>query len=147
MITQAQLRTIKDWYAKMPNKELARITGCNLRQISNAAHRYNLRKTYDNPGCIKKGATPWNKGKAYTAGGNSEKTRFKKGEAPPNTDPIGTTKVIHGVLYKKPTTSFARPSGSTGAVCTASYGKAYTATHHRGTKSNNNQPTNIGHTL
>lgn len=33
---------------------------------------------------------PWNKGKKFNSGGNSYKTRFKKGTIPPNTKPVGT---------------------------------------------------------
>jgi hypothetical protein len=38
------------------------------------------------------GQEPWNKGKAYSAGGRSIETRFKPGHKPPSTQPVGATK-------------------------------------------------------
>lgn len=46
--------------------------------------------TVNNKGQFVKGMIPWNKGKKFNPGGNSYKTRFKKGIIPSNTKPIGT---------------------------------------------------------
>ncbi|MDK6688309.1 HNH endonuclease signature motif containing protein [Aerococcus urinae] len=44
-------------------------------------------------GQFEKGQKPWNKGLSYNPGGNSVKTRFKKGQAPINHRPVGSERI------------------------------------------------------
>lgn len=51
---------------------------------------------------IGKGATPWNKGRRWCAGGRSAETRFKPGNRPQTWVPVGTERVTKdGILERK----------------------------------------------
>lgn len=55
-----------------------------------------------NKGCFPKGHRPWNYGMHWNAGGNSHKTRFKKGHIPKQYKPVGSIRdAKDGYMYIK----------------------------------------------
>lgn len=66
-----------------------------------------MRPGGDLPGAacrFKAGNTPWNAGrKGWTAGGDSHRFRFKRGQMPHNHKPIGSLRIADGYLQRKVT--------------------------------------------
>lgn len=58
------------------------------------------------------GLTPWNKGAQYRPGGRSAQTQFKPGRMPPTTLPIGTLRIVRGVLMVKYADTLKGPKSS-----------------------------------
>lgn len=92
-------------YPNTDNATLAHRYQRSVSSIKNQAAKYGWVKSdaymARQPGCFKPGAVPWNKGTHYVAPG-SEKTRFKKGQLPPNWKPIGSERVTKdGYLQRK----------------------------------------------
>jgi len=99
--TDAEIARLRERYADVPTKDLARELGRPLAQVYAKAAKLGLEKseTYlasphacrlrrgDNVGAahrFKKGNVPFNKGrKGWDAGGRSHETRFKKGQLSP----------------------------------------------------------------
>lgn len=93
-------RQLADLYPDASNHVLAAVLGRNLSSVKNRANHLGLRKSKaymaTNPGCIKPGTEPWNKGmKGLDIGG--KETRFKAGEmhgaAQHNYRPIGSLRL------------------------------------------------------
>ena len=76
---------------------------------SPASGRTNVQQSVS--GRFKPGIVPWNKGTNFAAGGRSVETRFKPGQSPKNTMPIGSYRIApDGSLQRK--TSNAKGSNS-----------------------------------
>lgn len=81
--TVDEVEYITEHYANKSTADIARHLNKKVAAIYNKAHTMGLKKSAEFQ--FKKGTTPWNKGKHFSAGGNSLKTRFKKGMLPHNT--------------------------------------------------------------
>lgn len=114
--TQALVRC----YADSRTDDLATALGISAEAVHRKAHKMGLRKSReflaseasgrmargDHKGRetqFKKGIVPWNKGTHHVAGGRSAETRFKPGDMPSTWKPIGTTRVVEGILQRKVT--------------------------------------------
>lgn len=73
----------------LTDDQLAAKLGRDVRSIKNARWRYRIKKQ-ENRGSFKKGSIPWNKGRAYYAGGRSMQTQFKAGHKKPGERPLYT---------------------------------------------------------
>ncbi len=99
-------------YGTETNRSLADMFGCSYLAIKNRATFLGLtgQKTYRNPGCFRKGQTPWNKGRHFDSGGRSAETRFKPGQKPHTWVPVGSTRVTKdGLLQRKVTDTGCTP--------------------------------------
>lgn len=115
-------------YPDSPMSVLTQKIGRSERSIYYRANRLGIRKSAaylsgphasrlrrgDNIGKrhrFKKGHKPWNAGlKGYQAGGRSAETRFKRGQQPPNWQPIGHERVVGGYLQRKVTDTGYTPA-------------------------------------
>ena len=103
---------LADLYPHVPAADVAALLGRPLQAVYQAAARYGLTKTPEflasdmasriqrgkqNPAMIAnrfaQGATPWNKGKQWDSGGRSHTTRFKPGNPPHTTLPVGSLRI------------------------------------------------------
>lgn len=86
-------------------KAIAAALGRTASAVDNRIHKLGLKKPagYANPGCFGKGIKPWNTGTRYQAGGRSAQTRFKPGQMPHNTKPVGSYRInkADGTLQQK----------------------------------------------
>lgn len=90
-------------YRNTLNSDLAKALGRSVPSILNRARRLGLVKDPDfilKYGRFPKGHVPANKGKKMPYNANSARTRFKKGQIPPNTVPVGT-EVVDSYGYRK----------------------------------------------
>ena len=123
--TAEAITLLRALYPDHITADVARQIGCAAASCYNKAAALGLKKTAaffasDKAGRIQRGqqhpamigtrfqpgATPWNKGQHYTAGGRSAETRFKKGErtgsAHTNWVPVGSYRVNgEGILDRK----------------------------------------------
>lgn len=90
--------------------DISSVIGRTVSAINNRCQKLGLKRTKEQQdaignGCFKKGHKTWNAGmKGWQAGGNSVKTRFKKGQRGEGWQPIGTERVSKdGTLYRKVT--------------------------------------------
>lgn len=102
--TRDELLLLWRCYPEWPAADLALlIPGRSPRAMSLMARQIGVKKM-GNAGRFQKGHNnAWNKGlKGYKAGGRSAETRFKKGQRPPNTLPIGSYRISKdGTLQRK----------------------------------------------
>lgn len=116
--TTDQVETLRQLYPDFKTEDVATMIGRTVGQTYQKAASLGLKKSEaylaspaacrlrrgDNVGAacrFQKGIIPWNKGTNF-AGGRSLATRFKPGQAPINTLPIGSTKFDKsGVLLQK----------------------------------------------
>ena len=99
--TSEEAAALRRAYADTPNHALAGRFGRTMPSIWNKAHRMGLKKSAhylasQNPGLIKPGNIPWNKGKHFDAGGRSHEARFKKGNLPHTHLPVGSERIAKG---------------------------------------------------
>ena len=90
-------------YRNTLNADLAKALNRSVPSILNRARRLGLVKDTDfilEFGRFQKGHVPANKGKKMPYNANSARTRFKKGQIPPNTVPVGT-EVVDSYGYRK----------------------------------------------
>jgi hypothetical protein len=109
--TAADLATLRALYPNTRTADLADQLGIPLALVYSQASRMGLRKSAefhatDKSGRIFKGGTlgqvsqfkpghqAWNAGKHYQAGGRSAETRFKPGNAPHTTLPVGSYRIV-----------------------------------------------------
>ncbi len=108
---------LKENYARVLNKELAKEIGCSIHSIENKAFNLGLKKdkkflaehfrkkmTDDHPARktqFKKGHKPFNKGRSMPTVGRMAETQFKKGHKPPNTLQVGEESLIDGYVKVK----------------------------------------------
>lgn len=113
--TPAEEAVIRRLYATKPTSEIARRLGRDERAIYSKAYALGLRKSPEyfehytagrtngdrgRSTRFKPGQKSWNKGKRYVAGGRSAETRFRKGDRPFNTAPLGA-EVVDATGYLK----------------------------------------------
>jgi hypothetical protein len=114
--TDEQLETLRRLYPNYKTEDVAFMVGHPLQVVYRKANSLGLKKSEEflssgaagrldgvRGGCTRfqKGIQPWNKGVKGVNMGDSA-TRFKPGQAPPNTLPIGSTKFDKsGVLLQK----------------------------------------------
>jgi hypothetical protein len=116
--TDEQLELLRQLYPKFKSEDVATMIGHTLDSVYRKAHALGLAKTeeyLESPAACRmrrgervgaayqflKGHAPWNKGKKGVMTGGSE-TRFKAGQQPSNTLPIGSLKYDKsGVLLQK----------------------------------------------
>jgi HNH endonuclease len=121
--TEAEDAVLRDRFAELSAAELAALIGVGIKIIYWRAHVLGLRKSPEwvaerarqrslQPGHggrenqFKKGATPWNKGMHYVAGGRSGETQFRPGvrtgRAVELWHPVGTLRIsADGYLQRK----------------------------------------------
>jgi hypothetical protein len=106
--TDDQVRALQSRYPTENTEAIAVDLGIGLRRVYQKAARLGLTKSPEylaTPAACRtngrqgvgtrfeKGLTPWNKGKAFDSGGRSPETRFKAGQAPHNTKPVGSYRI------------------------------------------------------
>jgi len=117
--TAEQLQALRDGYPHQKTDAVAIAVGKTVSQTYQKAATMGLKKTPEylaspdacrlrrgiNPGVqhrFKPGQAVWNKGTHFTAGGRSAETRFKSGQMPHNTHPIGSYRITKdGTLQRK----------------------------------------------
>ena len=111
--TPAERDLVALLYPDVHSEDVAALVGRTRRAVYNLAHAMGLHKSADwlnsvsagriqrgrqHPNMLanqfKPGLRPWNKGTHYTAGGRSADTRFKPGQSPPTTQPIGSYRIV-----------------------------------------------------
>lgn len=111
--TDAEREIVRDLYPDIPCADIAAFLDRHPGSVYQAAMTMGLQKSdhffsSDISGRIlrgkidqrmvvgrfKPGLTPWNKGTRFVAGGRSAETRFKKGDRPANTQPIGAYRLV-----------------------------------------------------
>lgn len=111
------LVTLDHCYPGYKTEVLAEIFGRTLSQVYNMAAKRGLRKSPEflaSPAAGRtnggqgagtrfvKGLTPWNKGISFNPGGRSVEARFKQGQKPKNTLPVGSYRITKdGTLQRK----------------------------------------------
>lgn len=119
--TGTELALLRELYPDVPAADVAALLGRPVGQIHGAAAHYGLSKSEafkasDTSGRIQRGRSdprmvatqfqpgivPWNTGTHFVAGGRSAETRFKKGQHPLNTLPVGSHRLSkEGYLERK----------------------------------------------
>lgn len=117
--TDAEDEKLRDLYPRQKTAALAALMGMRESQVYQRANSLGLKKTPeylaspdacrlrrgDNVGAafrFKSGQEVWNKGEHFSAGGRSPETRFKLGQSPHNTKPIGSYRLDKdGTLQRK----------------------------------------------
>lgn len=100
--SDADLDLLERCYANCVTDDLAFMLGRSARAVHLKARQLGISKSEEmkSKTRFKKGQVGWNKGmKGISFGGKA--TQFKKGGTPPNTLPIGSTRVVWGVLQRK----------------------------------------------
>lgn len=109
--TEQELATLRELYPHQRTAEIAAQLGIALTLVYARASRMGLRKSAefaasDKSGRTFKGGTlgqqtqfapgqkPWNAGTHYAAGGRSAETRFRKGNKPHTTLPVGSYRLV-----------------------------------------------------
>lgn len=109
--TEQEINTLRALYPHQRTADLAQRLGIRLELVYRRASMLGLRKSAefaasDKSGRIFKGGTlgqltqfapgqkPWNAGTHYVAGGRSAETRFKPGQMPHTTLPIGSYRIL-----------------------------------------------------
>lgn len=113
-----RLRTL---YPNTPTKAIAEMMGRSVNNVYAKAQDLGLKKTAEylrspaarmiQPGNqtigvstrFRKGHVPWTQGMRWTAPGRSAESRFKPGQRPHNTLPIGAERIADGYLQRKMT--------------------------------------------
>ena len=113
--TPEHVAHLKAHYADTLTVDLAPLYGRTIKQVLAKANALGLHKSIEliaemarerpsRPGHgsqatrIQPGQEPWNKGTHYTAGGRSAETRFKPGVRPHTWVPIGSYRVVEGLV-------------------------------------------------
>lgn len=116
--TPEEEQHMRDHYADTLTVDLARQFGCDPKRVLAKANSMGLHKSIaliaatarertTRPGHgshatrRQPGQEPWNKGSHYVAGGRSAETRFKPGSRPHTWVPIGSYRIVEGVLERK----------------------------------------------
>ena len=119
--TPAKRQLLADMYPHCHTADVAAWLECTVRQCYAAAARWGITKSQEFlssadsgrvapgrftermvAGRFQRGMTPWNKGTHYQAGGRSVLTRFKPGQQPSRTKPIGSYRLdAQGLLQRK----------------------------------------------
>lgn len=113
--TPVMLQLLQEWYPKYAGEVVAGALEIPLGAVYAKAAKLGLRKSAEflasdmagriqrgkhHPGMIasrfKPGLVPWNKGKHVVAGGRSAETRFKPGDMPHTTMPVGSYRTVRG---------------------------------------------------
>lgn len=115
----ADVQMLRELYPNRKSEDVAAAIGKTTAQVYSKAAALGLKKSSeylagphscrlrqgDNAGAstrFQTGFVPWNKGKAFVAGGRSAETRFGAGHAPHNTQPIGSYRLTKdGTLQRK----------------------------------------------
>lgn len=113
---------LADLYPHVPAADVAALLGRPLQTVYQAAARFGLTKSPEflasdmssriqrgkqHPAIVAnrfgKGHTPWNKGQHFDSGGRSHTTRFKPGNPPHTTLPVGSLRITkkEGQLERK----------------------------------------------
>ena len=125
--TDAEAEIMRDYYPIAPAAVIAEALGRKRSAVYQKAQNMGLYKSdeylnsplsgraqFDDrgrQGRFRKGLTPWNKGKkGWDAGGRCAETRFRKGQKPHNTQPVGTVVEDPGGYLKKKTRDGLRPT-------------------------------------
>jgi hypothetical protein len=117
---KAEVKALRTLYPHIRTEDVAKILGRNERAVYNKAGHIGLRKSkaflastlsgrnvkgyapHGLAGRFKAGHAPWNAGIRFEAGGRSPLTRFKRGQKPHNTKPIGSYRITKdGTLQRK----------------------------------------------
>lgn len=99
-LTQDEIEFIRKNFLSFTNGQLAAKIGRSVAAVKTVARKFKLKKPTD--GRFKKGNVSWIKGKKMQDGWGGE-TRFKKGNIPHNTLPIGSIivrKYVDGSEYQ-----------------------------------------------
>lgn len=105
--TDKEVEVLREIYPDTSNPECSRILNRSLLSIKNKASQLDLSKDpayleAAKPGQFHSGQESWNKGTNWKAGGRSAETRFREGQKPHTTVPVGTvTEHKDGYLKKK----------------------------------------------
>jgi hypothetical protein len=115
--TVEHTEAVRSRYPHERTEDIARDIGRTVSSIYQLAQRLGLNKTkayFASPAAgrtngrqglgtrFAKGLTPWNKGSNFKAGGRSAETRFKPGQNPHNTHPVGGYRLDpDGTLQRK----------------------------------------------
>ena len=118
--SEQEENALRAMYPDMRTDDIARILGRKLQPTYRKAAQLGLRKSdaynasslsgrivkgftpYGKRSRFPKGHVPWNTGTHFTAGGRSAETRFREGQSPHNTLPIGSHRVTKdGTLQRK----------------------------------------------
>jgi hypothetical protein len=108
--SDCEMESLRRLYPKFKTEDIAVMLGRTLDQVYRKANSLGIEKSAeylaspaacrlrrgDNVGIeyrFKKGLIPWNKGTNFESGGRSIETRFKAGQRPVNTQPIGSHKL------------------------------------------------------
>lgn len=101
---------LREIYPDYTNKEISKMLkekfGIDVTKgmLQSAKIRYGFEHKKENPGCFKKGLTPWNKGRPMSSETweKIKDTTFKKGNKTWNTRPVGSERVeVDGYVYVK----------------------------------------------
>lgn len=104
--TQDDDAILRGMFPDTLDRKIAIVLGRTRSAIKNRAVTLGLRKSDEymatRPGCFKPGQTSWNAGISFNPGGRSIQTRFKPGQTPRNTLPIGSERISKdGLLERK----------------------------------------------
>lgn len=96
--TEAEVRALQALYADTPTRSIAAALGRTEQAVGMKASNLGLRKSEtfmasEISSRFKPGNVPANKGKARDSGGRSHETRFKKGNKPHTTLPVGSYRI------------------------------------------------------
>lgn len=125
----ADVEILRELYPDTPPAELQAQLGCSMSRIYNKASSLGLKRSeaylasphacrlrrgdeVGKPHRFVKGQTPWNAGVHFVAGGRSAETRFKKGQSPANTKPVGSYRYEPGTGTLQRKISDAKGSNS-----------------------------------
>jgi hypothetical protein len=103
--TTKDLAKFAELYADHGNNELAKIFGRTAVSLNNKAVKLGLKKSEHflktQSGRFDQKTAGWNRGKSFRPAG-SEKTYFKAGQLPHNTQPLGAERIDRdGILWRK----------------------------------------------
>lgn len=113
--TPSAQERLRAMYPDTSNREIATELGCSYSAVKNRAQLLGLKKSRaylerEKPGQFGQNQEPWNKGKAWVAGGRSGETRLKAGQRPANEQPVGA-EIIDCYGYRKRKVSDTAPKG------------------------------------
>jgi hypothetical protein len=96
--TEAELRTLRTLYPDTPTSSVAAALGRTANSVGQKARLIGVSKSAEFmasefSGRLKPGNMPHNTGKSYQPGGRNAETRFKKGNKPHTTLPVGSYRI------------------------------------------------------
>lgn len=109
---------LREHYADSLTVHLAEVLGVSIKRVLAKANSMGLKKSValiaetarertsrpdhgSRRTRIQPGQAPWNKGTHFVAGGRSAETRFKPGTRPHTWVPVGSYRVVEGMLERK----------------------------------------------